>query len=64
MLYCKADGSQRKVYTRMFVSVFPSAWTVMAETVSGLFGTTLSTTVVKKVLISQLMNTQNMTTMP
>lgn len=31
MLYCKADGSQRKVCTRMFVSVFPSAWTVMAK---------------------------------
>ena len=31
MLYCKADGSQRKVCTRMFVSVFPNAWTVMAK---------------------------------
>ena len=31
MLYCKADGSQHKVRTRMFVLVFPISWTVIAK---------------------------------
>ena len=65
MLYCKADGSHSTKYALECLNQFLFAFALLSQRDSEQFvWIALLTTVVKKVLLSQLMKTQNMTTMP
>lgn len=65
MLYCKANGSHSTKYAlECLTQFFFVLHCYRKETVGSLYGTALQTTVVKKLLISQLMKTQNMRAMP